>query len=183
MKTVQPIRDKKKIEAMKTLLKAKNEKYYIMFRIGINVGLRVSDILKLTVGDIRLRDHVTIIEQKTNKHKRFLIPKTLQKELAAYIKSNNMEDEEYLIQSRKGDNKPISRVQAYRVLNDVANQIGLEEVGTHTMRKTFGYWHYKKNKDVAILQDIFNHSAPSITLRYIGITDDMKDDSLKDFDL
>ena len=51
------------------------------------------------------------------------------------------------------------------------------------MRKTFGYHHYKQNKDVAILQDIFNHSAPSITLRYIGITDDMKDDTLKDFDL
>jgi integrase len=88
-----------------------------------------------------------------------------------------------LIQSRKGDNKPISRIQAYRVLNEVAEQLGLEEVGTHTMRKTFGYHHYKKNHDVAILQDIFNHSAPSITLRYIGITDDEKDNSLKDFDL
>lgn len=36
-------------------------------------------------------------------------------------------------------------------------------MGTHTLRKTFGYWHYKQYKDVAILQDIFNHSAPSIT--------------------
>ena len=74
-------------------------------------------------------------------------------------------------------------LQAYRVLNEVAEQIGIDEVGTHTMRKTFGYHHYKQNKDVAILQDIFNHSAPSITLRYIGITDDIKDDTLKDFDL
>lgn len=183
MKTVQPIRDKKKIEAMKTLLKAKNEKYYIMFRIGINVGLRVSDILTLKVGDVRAKDHVTITEQKTSKVKRFLVPKALQKEISAYIKENNMEDEEYLIQSRKGDNKPVTRIQAYRVLNEIADQIGLEEVGTHTMRKTFGYWHYKQNKDVAILQDIFNHSAPSITLRYIGITDDIKDNTLKDFDL
>lgn len=183
MKTVQPIRDKKKIEAMKTLLKAKNEKYYIMFRIGINVGLRVSDILTLKVGDVRAKDHVTIIEHKTGKIKRFLMPKALQKEISIYIKESRMEDEEYLIQSRKGDNKPITRIQAYRVLNDIADQIGLEEVGTHTMRKTFGYWHYKQNKDVAILQDVFNHSAPSITLRYIGITDDIKDNSLKDFDL
>lgn len=183
MKTVQPIRDKKKIDAMKTLLKAKNEKYYLMFRIGINVGLRVSDILTLKVGDVRAKDHVNIIEQKTGKVKRFLVPGALQKEISVYIKKNNMEDTEYLIQSRKGDNKPITRIQAYRVLNVVAEQIGLEEVGTHTMRKTFGYWHYKQNKDVALLQDIFNHSAPSITLRYIGITDDMKDNSLKDFDL
>ncbi len=49
------------------------------------------------------------------------------------------------------------------------------------MRKTFGYWHYQQFKDVAILQDIFNHSAPSITLRYIGITDDNKDETIKDF--
>ena len=49
---VQPIRDKKKIQTMKTILKAKDEKYYIMFLIGINVGLRVSDILTLKVSDV-----------------------------------------------------------------------------------------------------------------------------------
>lgn len=57
----------------------------------------------------------------------------------------------------------------------------MAEVGTHTLRKTFGYWHYKQYKDVAILQDIFNHSAPSITLRYIGINDDVKDNTIENF--
>lgn len=183
MKTVQPIREKKKISIMKTLLKEKGDKYYLMFRIGINVGLRVSDIISLKVGSIRAKAHVTIIEKKTGKTKRFLIPNSLQKEIAEFIKTNNLEDEDFLIQSRKGDNQPISRIQAYRVLNETAKQIGLDEIGTHTMRKTFGYHHYQTNKDIAILQEIFNHSAPSITLRYIGITDDMKDQSLKGFDL
>ena len=168
---------------MKTLLKEKGDKYYLMFRIGINVGLRVSDIISLKVGSIRAKAHVTIIEKKTGKTKRFLIPNSLQKEIAEFIKTNNLEDEDFLIQSRKGDNQPISRIQAYRVLNETAKQIGLDEIGTHTMRKTFGYHHYQTNKDIAILQEIFNHSAPSITLRYIGITDDMKDQSLKGFDL
>ena len=94
-----------------------------------------------------------------------------------------MEDDYFLIQSRKGYNKPISRVQAYRELHEIGEQIGRDEVGTHTMRKTMGYFHYQRNKDVAILQQIFNHAAPSICLRYIGITDDMKDNSLKGFDL
>lgn len=183
MKTVQPIRDKKKIDIMKTLLREKDEKYYILFRIGINVGLRVSDILSLKVSDVRERSHVTIVEKKTGKTRRFLIPNSLQKEIAAFIKKNNMEDDYFLIQSRKGYNKPISRVQAYRVLHEIGEQIGLDEVGTHTMRKTMGYFHYQRNKDVAILQQIFNHAAPSICLRYIGITDDMKDNSLKGFDL
>ena len=183
MKTVQPIRDKKKIAIMKTLLREKGEKYYILFRVGINVGLRVSDILSLIISDLRERKHVTIIEKKTGKTRRFLIPNSLQKEIATFIEKNNMKDEDYLIQSRKGDNKPITRIQAYRVLNEIAKQIGLDEVGTHTMRKTFGYHHYQANKDVAILQSIFGHSYPSICLRYIGITDDMKDNSLKGFDL
>ncbi|MEG1009339.1 MAG: site-specific integrase, partial [Clostridia bacterium] len=51
----------------------------------------------------------------------------------------------------------------------------------HTMRKTFGYWHYQIYKDIAILQDIFNHSSPSITLRYIGINDDIKDKTIENF--
>ena len=53
MNVVQPIREKKKLNAMKTLLKEYNEKYYLMFRIGINAGIRVSDILTLKVSDVR----------------------------------------------------------------------------------------------------------------------------------
>lgn len=64
MNYVQPIRDKKKIQTMKTVLKAKDEKYYIMFLIGINVGLRVSDILTLKVSDVKDRTHINIIEKK-----------------------------------------------------------------------------------------------------------------------
>ena len=85
MKTVQPIRDKKKIAIMKTLLKEKGDKYYILFRIGINVGLRVSDILLLKVSDVRAKTHVTIVEKKTGKVRRFLIPNSLQKEIAEFI--------------------------------------------------------------------------------------------------
>lgn len=57
------------------------------------------------------------------------------------------------------------------------------DIGTHCMRKTFGYHHYKRNKDVAALQEIFNHSAPSITKRYIGIRQDEIDESLEGFKL
>ena len=91
-----------------------------------------------------------------------------------------MNNEDYLFTSRKGT-KPITRVQAYRILNEVADKLDVAEVGTHTLRKTFGYWHYQQYKDVAILQDIFNHSSPSVTLRYIGITDDIKDKTIEGF--
>ena len=181
MKKVEPIRDKSRIEEMKLALKKQNYRDYIMFMVGINTGLRISDILKLKVKDVRNKTHIEITEGKTDKTKNILINNNLKSELDEYI--INMKDYEYLFQSQKGANKPISRVQAYRVLQKSAKKIGLEKVGTHTLRKTFGYHHYQENKDVALLQELFNHSSPSITLDYIGINQDVMDKSMKNFGL
>ncbi len=68
-------------------------------------------------------------------------------------------------------------------MNDAADFLGRDDVGIHTMRKTFGYHHYKQVKYVAILQEIFNHAAPSITKRYIGIRQDEINESVADFRL
>lgn len=78
-------------------------------------------------------------------------------------------------------NKPITTTQAYRILNNAAIHIGLTEIGTHTMRKTFGYHHYQQFHDIAILQQIFNHSSPSITMKYLGINQDEIDKSYYNF--
>ncbi|MCL2816227.1 MAG: site-specific integrase [Oscillospiraceae bacterium] len=181
MKTVQPIREATIIDQFKSLLQARGSKYYIMFVVGLNTGLRVSDILNLKISDIAKKSHVTITEKKTGKYKRFLVNEKLRLEIDKFIDSENLSAGDYMIPSRKGKNKPITRVQAYRILNETAARLQLSEIGTHTMRKTFGYWHYKQHKDIAVLQDIFNHSSPSITLKYIGITQDVKDSTLKDF--
>jgi len=178
---VQPIRDKQQIEQMKIELKKTGTRDYMLFIIGINTGLRVGDILELKVWDVQDKTHINIVEQKTGKKKRFFINEKLKTEIDEYIYTMNAD--EYLFQSRKGTNKPISRVQAYRILNKAAKVLKLTEIGTHTMRKTFGFWHYNQFKDVAILQDIFNHSSQSVTLKYIGITDDMKDETIKKFSL
>ena len=182
MNTVQPIRDPQKLEQMKQVLRKRNEKYYMMFVLGINTGLRISDIRMLNVSDVYDRDHIIIREEKTGKEKRFLINAKLQNEIRAYVKQTGKQPDDYLITSQKGNNQPLSRVQAYHVLNEAAQECGIQDkIGTHTMRKTFGYWHYKRYHDVAILQDIFNHSSPSVTMRYIGINDDIKDQTLRDF--
>ncbi|MDE1433721.1 tyrosine-type recombinase/integrase, partial [Bacillus licheniformis] len=73
------------------------------------------------------------------------------------------------------------RKTTYKMLKEAAEYVGLDGIGTHTMRKTFGYWHYKKFKDVALLQEIFNHSSPDVTLRYIGITQDTMDQTMDAF--
>lgn len=140
MKTVQPIRDKNKIDEMKTELKKQGTRDYLLFITGINTGLRISDIRILKVSDVLNEDrtpksHITIREKKTGKIKKFKINDTLSREFMDYTKNMKMND--YLFYSRKGINKPITRIQAYRILNTVAKKIGLEEIGTHTLRKTF----------------------------------------------
>ena len=140
MKTVQPIRDKSKINEMKTELKKQGTRDYLLFVTGINTGLRISDIRTLKVLDVLNEDrtsntHITITEKKTGKLKKFKINDSLSREFMDYTKNMKMND--YLFYSRKGINKPITRIQAYRILNTVARKIGLEEIGTHTLRKTF----------------------------------------------
>lgn len=177
---VQPIRSITEIDDMKQSLRRWcGEKYRFLFVFGINTGLRVSDILPLKVADVRGKTHVTVIESKSGK-KRMVNLKALQDEIDAYTKG--MAADDWLFPSRKGDGY-LSPTQAYRALVKAGEMIDRTDIGTHTMRKTFGYHYYKRTKDVAALQEIFNHSAPSITKRYIGITQDEIDESLIGFKL
>lgn len=180
MEFVQPIRDKRKLEEIKVVLKKQSLRDWFLFIMGINTGLRISDLLKLKVEDVRRRTHIVITEEKTDKKKRFIINRNLEVQIEEY--TTGMDDEDYLFPSQK-TGKPVTRVQAYRILNQAAGKVGLEEIGTHTLRKTFGYHFYQKTKDVALLQELFNHSAPSVTLRYIGINQDVMDRAIDDFSL
>ncbi len=181
MNKVEPIRDKNKIEEIKKILKNKSVRNYMLFVLGINTGLRIGDLLRLKVEDVKDKSHIIIREQKTSKNKQFLINSNLRKELNNYIEG--MADHEYLFQSRVGENKPLTRFQAYRILSTAGKEAGLDRIACHSTRKTFGYHHYRKYKDVALLQKLFNHSSPAITLDYIGITQDIIDDSIEDFNL
>jgi integrase len=163
---------------MKRFLKEQSERNYLLFVTGINSGLRISDILQLKVKDVK-RSYFNIIEIKTKKKKRIDMTSQLQREFKKYIE--NKEDHEYLFKSREGLNKPITRSMAYKILRRAANYVGLDDIGTHTMRKTFGYHLYKKTGDVALLQKILNHSDPAFTLRYIGISEDMMNQAIKSF--
>lgn len=180
MNFVEPIRDKEKLEELKALLKKQSERNGFLFTFGINTGLRISDILPLKVSDVRGKSHIVITEKKTGKPKRFKINQSLRQTIDSYTKE--MDDDTYLIASEKRG-KPITRVRAYQILNGTARKIGLSEIGTHSLRKSFGYHFYQRTKDIATLQMIFNHSHPSITLRYIGITQDLIDEAVDQFSL
>ena len=71
----------------------------------------------------------------------------------------------------------ISVTQAYRILRAGAEAVGIENFGTHSLRKTWGFWTYDKSKyNIALIMSIFNHSSQNITLRYIGIDQKSQDE-------
>lgn len=177
---VEPLRTPEEIKEFKdALLYVCTERDWFMFVFGINTGLRISDIVNLRVGDIRGKTSVHIIEEKRDKVRKLFLG-SIQNEIMQYCEGKA--DEDYLFPSKKGG-KPISTTQAYRVLAKVADWLGRDDIGTHTMRKTFGYHYYKRTKDIATLMEIFNHSAPGITKKYIGINDEEIQNSLIGFKL
>lgn len=180
MNYVEPIRDSEILSNMCLYLKENNDRNYVMFLLGIYTGLRISDILKLRVKDVidltqkkdkrRIKKQIILREQKTSKQKIIKINPILKEPLEEYVQDKEMY--EYLIKSRQGFNKPISRKRAYEILKELGEIFDVESLGCHSMRKTFGYHYYKQTKDIALLQKIFNHSSPAITLAYIGIDQD-----------
>lgn len=178
MKDVQPIRDEKKVEDFMKILRAESERDFMLFVIGISSGYRITDQLQLMVRDVRGRDYFKITESKTRKIRRVPIDYEVRKLLDEYIEGRA--DNEYLFPSRQknrlGEPRPLHRTSVYKILNKAAQKVGIwDSFGCHSMRKTFGYFHYKKYHDLAALMEIFGHSKPEITLRYIGMTQDIVD--------
>lgn len=176
MKFVEPIRSKEKVRELREYFATQNERDLLLFECGIHTGLRISDLLQLRKRTV-VGTHIRLKEQKTGKIKKILIVPELKKKLKKYIE--NMEDDQFLFCSRQGKNKPITRVRAYAILREAAEAVGLSNIGTHTLRKTFGYHFYQEHRDVAMLQEIFNHSSEYITLRYIGVNQDAVDEAMK----
>ena len=109
----------------------------------------------------------TAKEKKTGKEKLFPVNRELAAAIEDYCKDKK--DYDYLVPSARAVNKAVSREYAYRVIHEAGQHFGLDNLGTHTMRKTFGYHFYLQTKDIVLLMRIFNHNDESKTLRYIGI--------------
>jgi len=169
METVEPIRKRKQIDALKIYLKGKNMRDYLLFILGINSGLRISDLLRLQVTDVKNRNRIYLREKKTGKAKDFPLSESCKRVIKDYLLQTGLIDGPLFPSRKKG--KPLGRIQAYRILSDAALSIGItDSVGTHTLRKTFGYHCFQQGIDITRIQQLLNHSSPAQTLRYIGIT-------------
>mgnify|MGYP001051958640 CR=1 FL=1 len=173
----------------------------MLFLIGISVGIRASDLRTLKWSFFfsepgKFRTGGKIKPKKTRKSDKYVpiyISDTVKTVINDYISKYAIDDyDTYLFTSRKSTgrkrkddddisdskgNMPIAESSIWRIINNAAAEAGIRQnIGSHSLRKTFGYWvwHNAKNKEEALvhLQVIFNHSSTSVTKKYIGITDD-----------
>lgn len=179
MNFVEPIRDPKLVEDIANYLRKQSERNYLMFLFGIYSGLRIEDILKHKIYDVKNKSYLNLRARKTKKQIILEINPILKKAIAEYVADKDPDD--YLIKSRENYNRPIHRSTSYRILKDAAFHFRLENIACHSMRKTFGYHFYQQTGDVVTLMEIFGHSHPSVTLRYIGITQDSINTAIKKF--
>lgn len=178
---VEPIRDKKKITAIKNLLKGAGKfRDYGLFICGINFGLRIGDLLRLQVKNVinasdRIKDNFEIREQKTDKLNVVEINEGARSALKFLFKKTdiNQDSNNYLFYNTREvpGLKPISRIQAYRLIKKWCANVGLTNlnVGTHTLRKTFGYHAWKSGVSIEVLQKKFKHKSTATTRQYLGI--------------
>ncbi|MBQ1393784.1 MAG: tyrosine-type recombinase/integrase [Lachnospiraceae bacterium] len=184
MSTSQPLKNKEDIQRLKDYFYNKMEyRNYALITVGLNTALRISDILSMKwedVYNVEKQDfytHVYLTEQKTQKDTIIFLNQSVKSALQLYRKTlHSFHQEDYIFHSRKGEQKPISRVQAFRIIKKAVDALGIEEhISCHSLRKTFGYQAWKEGTEPALLMTIFNHSSYAITKRYLCIDQDDKD--------
>ena len=187
-RAVDPIIDKAEIERLKGYMRSNsgsveiNRRNYMLVVIGINFGLRASDLCKLKLGDVRDKDYLDIIEQKTKKRRVIRINDAVKRAIATYIDSFvYVSDDVYLFQSNKGGY--LHPRSLHKLIKRASRDLGWRgNYGSHTLRKTMAYHVLAANKsDPDVMQHImlmFNHSHESVTKRYLAssaVVDDCYD--------
>lgn len=185
MGKTQPLKELEQIDALKDYFYSRGEvRNYALIVIGLNTSLRISDVLALQWQDVynfnthTYRQHITVQEKKTQKYNTVAINKSIIEVLELLQKTEkNIMPDTFLFVSRKGENKPITRNYAFTLIKNASQSLGFEDnISCHSLRKTFGYQAWKKGVQPALLMSIYNHSSYEITKRYLGITQDERDE-------
>ena len=203
--TAEPIKNMDDIiRVSEYLIKRKRWRDYMLFIVGINFGLRVSDLIQLRFANLindnlTFKDTFPVFEKKTRntrkkKKNRYITVNTAVIE-AVTLYLQNTEDvslSDYMFRSESNnggfENKPLAPQSIDRILKGFAKDIGLNmKVSTHTLRKTFCYHQMvMSNNDtrkLLLLQKMLNHSSPAQTLDYIGITGEEIEAAYKNLNL
>lgn len=172
MNKVEAIKFNDDIVKMYEALKIKSERDYLFFKLAIHSGLKVSELLTITVSQVkRLIEKCTLSEMcKAHFHSliKIRLPETLSKELLQYIEDRSLSNEDVLFQSLR-TNQVLSRQQAYRIIHQASIEAVIDNVGLTTLRKTFAYHAYQKGIPIPVIQKYLGHQSAIETLNFIGL--------------
>lgn len=139
-----------------------NKQLAMTFMLQANLGLRISDVLKLKPSTFK-NDKLEVIEKKTGKLQYRTINRNLKELIYEYALENNIKSNDYLIQVK------VRAIQ--KQLAIIANYLNLTNISSHSFRKLFGVTVYNKtNGNIELLKELFNHSNIATTQRYIKVS-------------
>ena len=173
MEYVDPIKDVEQINAIKSILQKHSQRDLLLFVLGINTGIKISHLLSLKVENVwdgtKMKEFLYITDETRDEMQTYYLNNRVKIALETYLAQANVKSSDYLFKSKKND-QPITRQQAYRIIHNAAVEAEVTgRIGTHTLRKTFGYHAYRKGIAISILMSIYHHHSPAETLRYLGI--------------
>lgn len=193
-KTTEPLKTQSDRDNLASYLWNRNLRDYALFYFMLNTGRRISDAVKLNVNDVAymnnrgkfsISERLKIYEKKTGKFIDLILNNDVRRALSKYLRQRKRASQksgysvaeflrEPLFKSQKASRngeKRLTAGSAWRIFRDSARVCGIKaHIGTHSLRKTCGYMLHERGVSINLLQKIFNHSSPEITLDYIGIT-------------
>ncbi len=184
MNFVEPIRGRKKIAQIKNLLRGEERfRDLLLFSVGINTALCISDLLQLQIGQFlddrgHYKTRFWIHEQKRNKRHEVVINQSIREAFEEYLETypgvaENSENFVFFNTKTNTYAEPIKRGQAWKFITTICREVGLQgNYGTHSLRNTWGYYARMSGVDLALIMHKLNHESIAYTKRYLGITDD-----------
>lgn len=152
-----------------------NERIAFALILQANLGLRISDVVKLRLNDI-VRDgnryRLDIVEQKTGKMRNFSVPDAIYTFIQSYSIDNEINPKHKLV--------GVSTRAVQLHLKDVREKLGYENISTHSFRKYFATSVYESSgKDLNLTRILMQHSSPNTTIRYLGVQESAVEEILK----
>ena len=180
MNTTEAVKTKEDINTVSHLLrKYGGELYSDIWNVGINVSLRISDLLNIKFSDLDIEKRfLQLKEQKTGKYKEIRLNQKVIDVIERRM--NEFTDDEYLftVHSNRASGKAVSRQMVARKFKEVGETMSIA-LSTHSMRKSRGFAMWNDNVSIEMISKVLNHSSPAVTMSYLGIT---RDEILETYD-